>query len=461
MLHRIITSISASKLSTSFTPYRSLSKMSSNIIGLCQMRSTNDKIRNRELVKELFDRSKGKASFLFFPECCDYVGTNAEETLSLAEPLTGETVQFYQKLCKEHSMWGSFGGIHEIIDGHKDGKISNTHILINSDGEVAGTYRKLHLFDVDTPDFKFRESKVVEGGKEITKPVETPIGKVGLQICYDIRFPEGALWLKSRGANLITFPSAFALATGKAHWDILNRCRAIENQCYIVSAAQQGKHNDKRSSYGQAVVVSPWGDIIARCTEELEVQFVDIDLTKIDKVERNMPCSSHRRPDVYTLNFKVQNDFGAGRQVPFIFEKYPIDPSTIFYETEHCVAFTNIRCVVPGHVLVATKRQIPRVEDMTEAETKELFDAACKISKVLDVYHDAKSTTITVQDGEFAGQTVKHVHCHVMPRKPGDFENNDEIYVKLNEHDKEDTTERRRDLSEMIAEAEIYRKLFK
>jgi deaminated glutathione amidase len=155
-------------------------------------------------------------------------------------------------------MWSSFGGIHEKIEGTS--KISNTHIVINSEGEIAGIYRKLHLFDVDTPEFKFRESKVVEGGKAISLPFQTPIGKLGLQICYDIRFCEGASWLKSRGAEIITYPSAFALTTGKAHWDILNRCRAIENQCFIVSAAQQGKHNEKRSSYGQAVVISPWGN---------------------------------------------------------------------------------------------------------------------------------------------------------------------------------------------------------
>lgn len=173
-----------------------------------------------------------------------------------------------------------------------------------------------------------------------------------------------------------------------------------------------------------------------------------------------MPCFSHRRPDVYSLNFRVQNEYSISKGLPFVFEKYPIDYRTIFYETETCLAFTNIRCVVPGHVLVATKRLIARVEDMTDQETKELFDAACKISKVLNKYHEAKSTTITVQDGEFAGQTVKHVHCHVMPRKPGDFEHNDEIYIRLNEHDKHETTEKRRDLSEMIEEAEIYKKLF-
>lgn len=170
-----------------------------------------------------------------------------------------------------------------------------------------------------------------------------------------------------------------------------------------------------------------------------------------------MPCFSHRRPDVYSLDFHVQQ---LPSDAPFIFEKYPVDRRTIFYETEHCVAFTNIRCVVPGHVLIATKRLLPRVDDMTEAEQKDLFTAACKISKALDEFHNAKSTTITVQDGEYAGQTVKHVHCHVMPRKPGDFEHNDEIYIKLNNHDKVDTQEKRRDLQEMIDEAQAYKKLF-
>lgn len=279
-------------------------------------------------------------------------------------------------------------------------------------------------------------------------------------ICYDIRFPEAALWLKKQGAQVITYPSAFAMATGKAHWDILNRSRAIENQCYIISAAQKGNHNEKRASYGHAISVSPWGDVLSECSDELEVKFAEVDLQKIAKVESNMPCFSHRRADVYDIDvMKVANYTTPASSQPFLFEKYPIDAKTIFHETEHCVAFTNIRCVVPGHVLIATKRCIPRVEDMTVAETKDLFVTACKIAKVLDNYHEAKSTTITVQDGEFAGQTVKHVHCHIMPRKPGDFEHNDEIYIKLNEHDKELTTSPRRHIQEMIDEAQIYKKL--
>lgn len=437
------------------------SSSSSTKIGLCQMLSTNDKNHNRDQVKELFSRAKGKAEFLFLPECCDYVGKNVEETLNLAEPLKGSTVEFYRKLCKENEMWGSFGGIHEISDEHS-GKVFNTHIIINSNGELVTMYRKLHLFDVDTPDFKFRESKIVSPGSGVVEPIETPIGKIGLQICYDIRFPECPIWLKQQGAQILTYPSAFSVATGKAHWDILNRSRAIENQCFVISSAQQGKHNEKRSSYGQAIAVSPWGDIIGRCTEELEVQFVEIDVGKIAKIEANMPCFQHRRDNVYSLEIKTADYIKESNcsNESFVFEKYPIDFRTIFLETKHCVAFTNIRCVVPGHVLIATKRIIPRLHQMTVAETKELFTSAKRVAQVLEKHHNARSMTITVQDGEYAGQTVKHVHCHVMPRKPGDFEHNDEIYVRLNEHDQENTEKSsRRTLEEMAEEAEIYRKL--
>jgi deaminated glutathione amidase len=322
------------------------------IIGLCQMLSSNDKTHNRQQVNELFQRSKGKAEFLFLPECCDYVGCNVEETLRLAEPLTGETVNFYKQLCKDYKMWASFGGIHETSEESK-GKLFNTHVIVNSEGEIASIYRKLHLFDVDTPDFKFRESKIIQAGTGVVEPLESPIGKIGLQICYDIRFPESPIWLKKQGAQIITYPSAFAVTTGKAHWDILNRSRAIENQCFIISSAQQGKHNEKRSSYGQAIAVSPWGDIIGRCTQELEVQFVEIDLEKIVKVETNMPCFQHRRNDVYSLDVKTSNYLSHVETKSiksFVFEKYPVDSRTIFYESENCVAFTNIRCVVPGHV---------------------------------------------------------------------------------------------------------------
>lgn len=266
--------------------------------------------------------------------------------------------------------------------------------------------------------------------------------------------------MKKKGANILTYPSAFAVSTGKAHWEILQRARAIENQCYVVSAAQFGKHNEKRTSYGHAMAVDPFGTVLAECTEELEVQIVEIDLEKIKKVEGNMPCFQHRRQDVYNIDMKTVDYLKHEINEPFMFEKYPVPRQTIFLESEFCVAFTNIRCVVPGHVLIATKRCIPRVEQMTVDEKKDLFMMSCQVAKVLDDYHNAKSTTITIQDGEYAGQTVKHVHCHIMPRKPGDFEQNDDIYVKLNKHDQKDVEEStKRSISEMIEEAKVYKDL--
>lgn len=171
----------------------SSSTPSKSFVGLCQMRATNDKDFNRKQISQLFSRAKGKASVLFFPECCDYLGTTAAETQDLAEPLTGETVKFYRELCAKNQMWGSFGGVHEIAtdtQGNKTGKIFNSHVLINPDGEIAGHYRKMHLFDVETPEMKFRESKYVAPGTGIVCPVQSPVGKIGMTICYDIRFPE-------------------------------------------------------------------------------------------------------------------------------------------------------------------------------------------------------------------------------------------------------------------------------
>lgn len=191
---------------------RNMSSSSKNSVGLCQMRSTNDKNHNKQQITELFSRAKGQASLLMFPECCDYIGSNATETQKLAESLTGDTVKFYQKLCAESNIWvsnrgrnledfklsycfvqGSFGGIHELATdsaGNKPGKLFNSHIIIDSNGEIVGLYRKMHLFDVETPEKKFEESKYVKPGIGAVYPVQTPVGIVGLTICYDIRFPE-------------------------------------------------------------------------------------------------------------------------------------------------------------------------------------------------------------------------------------------------------------------------------
>lgn len=174
--------------------------------------------------------------------------------------------------------------------------------------------------------------------------------------------------LRKNGAAVLTYPSAFAFSTGQAHWEQLLRARAIENQCYVVAAAQIGFHNAKRQSYGHAMVVDPWGKVLVECDDDPErVQCVtaSIDLTKMDDVRQRMPCFEHRRSDVYVvtpvqiidpskslLNGAPPLQPAVEAEPYFTFEKNHVPKSTIFYETPSCVAFTNITCVVPGREFI-------------------------------------------------------------------------------------------------------------
>ncbi|XP_055922444.1 nitrilase and fragile histidine triad fusion protein NitFhit [Eupeodes corollae] len=431
-------------------------EISKNVFGVSQMCATNDKNANFDKVRQLVEKAKSlDVKILFLPECCDFVGENRQETIALSEPLT-TSVSAFAEIAKENNMWLSLGGIHaSIMDsaGKKTDKIYNTHVIINSNGEIVKSYQKLHLFDVETPTFRFRESDVVSKGQRIIQPIETPIGKLGMQICYDVRFAEPSIELRKLGAEILSYPSAFAFATGQAHWEVLLRARAIENQCYVVAPAQIGFHNPKRQSYGNAMIVDPWGEIIA-CSEkkELDVITARIDIEKLNKVRKNMPCFEHRRNDVYTLtaigSVELENiDRPFGPQI--------IPKSTIFFESKYCYAFTNLRCVVKGHVLVSTKRQAPRLKDLNPDEISDLFTTVCKIQKMLEEHYCTSSATVTVQDGPDAGQTINHVHFHVMPRRPGDFGHNDQIYTQLEKIFESEN----RDINEMIAEAEIYRNI--
>ncbi|KFB49967.1 AGAP012379-PA-like protein [Anopheles sinensis] len=438
-------------------------------IAVAQMRATNDKQHNLAQVQAITEKSKAKdVQFIFFPECCDYVGTHREETLKLSEPLTGPTVEAYKKLARDNDVWMSFGGVHESIieetteSGPEVKNIYNTHILINNAGKLVASYRKLHMFNVVTPEFKFRESETVRSGPALVPPVETPIGRIGLQICYDMRFAEASTILRKLGADILTYPSAFAVSTGRAHWEVLLRARAIENQCFVVAAAQIGFHNKKRESYGHAMVVNPWGEILGEAgNQDLDVVIAELNYAKLESVRANMPCFDHRRDDVYSLSARQDVPFVSGSAVneKYLFGEFEIPPDTILYVSEHCFAFTNIRCVVPGHVLVSIKRPAHRLPDLTPAERNDFFQTVCRVEKAAERLYNASSSTVTVQDGPEAGQTVCHVHCHVMPRHVGDFPENDQIYTELNRHDKEPERPRR-PIEEMAAEAQRFREEF-
>lgn len=176
----------------------------------------------------------------------------------------------------------------------------NSHVLVDDHGSIAAVYRKIHLFDIDVKDGpQLKESDGTIPGDQIVPPVPTPVGNVGLAICYDVRFPELSTILAQQGAHILTYPSAFTQITGSAHWEVLLRCRAIENQCYVIAAAQTGQHNAKRRSYGHAMVVDPWGCMIAQCREGNDVCVAEIDLDYLNKVRQQMPVMKHKRDDLY------------------------------------------------------------------------------------------------------------------------------------------------------------------
>ncbi|KAL9106369.1 MAG: hypothetical protein Q9227_008570 [Pyrenula ochraceoflavens] len=246
---------------------------------------------------------------LFLPEASDYIASSASETVSLVQPAaTSPFVLGLQKSAQEASLPINVG-IHEPADGGK--KVKNTLIWIDGRGRLAQRYQKMHLFDVDLRDQGgplLKESDSVEKGMEILEPFETELGRIGMMICFDLRFPEINLSLKRRGTQLFLYPSAFTVPTGKAHWEALLRARAIESQGYVIAAAQCGRHNGKRVSYGHSLVVSPWGEIVAQLgssdsdgtgegTGEPQLCTAEIDLELVEKTRKEMPLL--RRTDVY------------------------------------------------------------------------------------------------------------------------------------------------------------------
>ncbi|KAI4117146.1 MAG: hypothetical protein LQ345_002552 [Seirophora villosa] len=240
------------------------------------------------------------AKALFLPEASDYIAPSTSETISLVQPTSSSPfVLGLQASAKEYRLPINVG-IHEPV---RDGKkVKNTLIWIDECGEIKQRYQKLHLFDVEISGGPvLKESSGVERGMEIVPPFQTAVGTVGMLICFDLRFPEPSLSLRRQGAQIITYPSAFTPSTGVAHWSSLLRARAIETQSYIIAAAQVGAHNEKRTSYGHSMIVSPWGEVLAELggakRDEPEVAIVDIDLERLERIRSEMPLL--RRTDVY------------------------------------------------------------------------------------------------------------------------------------------------------------------
>ncbi|KAK1019958.1 Carbon-nitrogen hydrolase [Friedmanniomyces endolithicus] len=236
----------------------------------------------------------GGAKALFLPEASDYIGGSPNESLSLCKPASQSPFLLgLQQEAKKHSLPISVG-VHEPSDNPSSKRIKNTLLWINANGEITHRYQKLHLFDLEMENGpNMRESTTIEPGNEILPPFDSPVGKLGAMICFDLRFPEIALALKRQKADVLLYPSAFMPTTGKAHWLPLLRARAIECTSYVIAAAQVGAHNEKRSSYGHSIVVDPWGEVVAELggekMNEPEVVFAEIDFEKLRSVRKALP----------------------------------------------------------------------------------------------------------------------------------------------------------------------------
>ncbi|XP_062373095.1 deaminated glutathione amidase isoform X2 [Sardina pilchardus] len=281
-------------------------RMSSShpVAALCQMTATPDKEANFATGARLVEEAQAAgASMVFLPEGFDYIGSNLKQTLQLSETLSGETITRYSELARKLGVWLSLGGFHERGENWETSKrIYNSHVILNDQGDIVSVYRKGHLFDVELAEkgVSLKESSFTNPGTTLVPPVQTPIGKVGLAVCYDLRFPEHSLALLRHGAEILTYPSAFTVATGTAHWEVLLRARAVETQCYVLAAAQAGPHHPKRSSYGHALAVDPWGTVLSDLgPTDSGLALVEVDLQKLRDTRREMPVQQHRREAEY------------------------------------------------------------------------------------------------------------------------------------------------------------------
>jgi predicted amidohydrolase len=237
------------------------------------------------------------ARLVLIPECFAFLGPE-DGKLAIAETLPdgGPILKRCAALAKKHGVELVLGGFWERAPSGN--KVRNSCVHLHADGSTGAIYRKIHLFDVDLPDgTKLEESATVEPGSELLV-TESVAGPLGLSVCYDVRFPELYRGLVDRGAKILAVPAAFTLMTGKDHWHVLLRARAIESQSYVLAAAQAGRHNEKRVSYGHALIADPWGTVLAECGEGEGVAVATIDLDVVDRVRRSLPSLAHRRLNV-------------------------------------------------------------------------------------------------------------------------------------------------------------------
>jgi predicted amidohydrolase len=249
----------------------------------------------RALTDAVSEAASGGAEMLFTPEMSGLLDRDQQRA---RKNLRSEDDDLVLAACREaareHSIWLHVGSLAVLTE---DDKVANRGFVIDREGRIRARYDKIHLFDVDLPTGEsWRESNTYSPGKGVILVNGTPVGKIGLTICYDLRFPGLFARLAEADADLISVPAAFTVPTGKAHWHVLLRARAIEAGLFVVAAAQVGRHEDGRQTFGHSLVIDPWGELLLDMGEEGGVGFADVDLARISEVRSRIPALSHRRP---------------------------------------------------------------------------------------------------------------------------------------------------------------------
>lgn len=261
-------------------------------VALVQMGSGADKAANLAMAKMLVGQAiRGQARFILLPEVFN-VRVDGGDVLARAETIPGPSLLPFMKIARKNSVWILAGSITEK---GADGKVYNTSVLIDNEGRIGAVYRKIHLFDVAVAGTDISESKQFQSGND---PVLADVDGLGLgmSVCYDLRFPELYRGYSKAGAQILSVPSSFTSVTGELHWEVLLRARAVENQCFVLAPNQIGVGAGGIASFGHSMVVSPWGQVLAKgSAHEEEIVLSDLDFEGLEQLRKEFPVLAHRK----------------------------------------------------------------------------------------------------------------------------------------------------------------------
>lgn len=267
-------------------------------LALCQMNVVDNKEKNMKTARLMIEESISKnADFIILPEMFNCPYSNDKFIEYGEKEKSSETLSEISKLAKSNNAYILAGSIPEI----EEDKLYNTSYLFDRQGNVIAKHRKMHLFDIDVKGkITFKESDVLTAGNDFTI-ADTEFGKVGIGICYDIRFPELAKIMVENGALILIYPGAFNMTTGPAHWELLFRSRAMDNQTFCIGVAPALNNDASYHSYGHSIITNPWGEVIAQASEKESLIISEIDLSEIKKVREELPLLKNKRDDLYKV----------------------------------------------------------------------------------------------------------------------------------------------------------------